>query len=97
MPWPAPETAADQLALSLGPICKGWMLGDTGQSDAYLKKLEKARQTDGKQCSNEENLAYVDDVFFLPKECGNYRVTLHNGASITPRHANICTPPQNIS
>lgn len=41
------DTAAIQLAM-LGPICKTWMLGDTGQSEAYLKKPEKARQTDGK-------------------------------------------------
>lgn len=46
--WPVPGTAAVQLALEPGPICKGWMLGDTGQSEAYLKKPEKAKQTDGK-------------------------------------------------
>lgn len=41
------DTAAIHLA-TLGPICKSWMLHDTGQSEAYLKKPEKAEQTDGK-------------------------------------------------
>lgn len=41
------DTAAIHLAM-LGPICKSWMLSDTGQSEAYLKKPEKAEQTDGK-------------------------------------------------
>lgn len=47
MPWPVLDTAVVQLAQHLGPICKAWMLGDTGQSEAYLKKPEKARLTDG--------------------------------------------------
>lgn len=29
------DTAAVQMAMP-GPICKSWMLGDTGQSEAYL-------------------------------------------------------------